>query len=80
MKTTPRATHITNLYWLWRNFSKQAAIYNLIHPTHESGDRVRQYVGAQPEKIGEQDSVNRYHEVQELKRILDMHNSKNSTG
>lgn len=51
----------------------------LIHPTHESGDRVRQYVGAQPEKIREaQESVNRYHEAQELKRILDMHNGKMS--
>lgn len=51
----------------------------LIHPTHESGDRVRQYVGAQPEKIREaQESVNRYHEAQELKRILDMHKSKMS--
>lgn len=49
----------------------------LIHPTNESGDRVRQYVGAQPEKIREaQESVNRYHEAQELKRILDMHKGK----
>ena len=49
----------------------------LIHPTDESGDRVRQYVGAQPEKIREaQESINRYHETQELKRILDMHKSK----
>lgn len=49
----------------------------LIHPTHESGDRLRQYVGAQPEKIREaQESVNRYHEAQELKRILDMHQRK----
>lgn len=48
----------------------------LIHPTHESGDRIRQYVGAQPEKIKEaQESVNRYHEAQELKRILKMHNT-----
>lgn len=51
----------------------------LIHPTHESGDRIRQYVGAQPEKIREaQESVNRYHETQELKRILDMHKGKMS--
>lgn len=48
----------------------------LIHPTHESGDRVRQYIGAQPEKIREaQESVNRYHEAQELKNILKMHNT-----
>jgi len=48
----------------------------LIHPTHESGDRIRQYVGAQPEKIREaQKSVNRFHEVQELKSILKMHNT-----
>lgn len=48
----------------------------LIHPTHESGDRIRQYVGAQPEKIKEaQESVNRYHEVQELKHILKMLNT-----
>lgn len=48
----------------------------LIHPTHESGDRIRQYIGAQPEKIREaQESVNRYHEAQELKNILRMHNT-----
>lgn len=48
----------------------------LIHPTHESGDRVRQYIGTQPEKIREaQESVNRFHEVQELKNILKMHNT-----
>lgn len=51
----------------------------LIHPTHKSGNRLRQYVGAQPEKIREaQKAVNRYHEAQELKRILDMHNGKMS--
>jgi len=49
----------------------------LIHPTHESGDRVRQYVGTQPEKIKEaQESVNRYHEAQELKRALIQHQQK----
>lgn len=48
----------------------------LIHPTHESGDRVRQYIGAQPEKIKEaQESVNRFHKAQELKNILKMHNT-----
>lgn len=51
----------------------------LIHPTHERGNRIRQYVGAQPEKIREaQESVNRYHEAQELKRVLDMHKGKMS--
>ena len=49
----------------------------LIHPTHESGDRVRQYVGAQPEKIREaQESVNRYHEAQELRQQLSKENGK----
>lgn len=49
----------------------------LIHHTDENGDRIRQYVGAQPEKIKEaQDSVNRYHEAQELKRILNTHKNK----
>lgn len=51
----------------------------LIHPTNKSGERVRQYVGAQPEKIRWAiNSVNRYHEAQELKRILDMHKDKMS--
>lgn len=49
----------------------------LIHPTHESGDRVRQYVGAQPEKIrGAQESVNRYHEAQELRQQLSKESGK----
>lgn len=51
----------------------------LIHPTHESGDRVRQYVGAQPEKIREaQESVNRYHEAQALRQQLTQENGKMS--
>lgn len=51
----------------------------LIHPTHESGDRVRQYVGAQPEKIREaQKAVNRYHEAQELRQQLAKESGKMS--
>lgn len=51
----------------------------LIHPTHESGDRVRQYVGAQPEKIrAAQESVNRYHEAQALRQQLAQENGKMS--
>ncbi len=49
----------------------------LIHPTHESGDRIRQYVGAQPEKIREaQKSVNRYHEAQALQQQLNQEKGK----
>lgn len=39
--------------------------------------RTWKYVGAQPEKIREaQESVNRYHEAQELKRALEQHQRK----
>lgn len=51
----------------------------LIHPTHESGDRLRQYVGAQPEKIREAEAaVNRYHEAQALRQQLAKENGKMS--
>ena len=45
----------------------------LIHPTDNTGNRKREYVGANPEKIKEaQEAVNRYHEAEELKIILSM--------
>lgn len=45
----------------------------LIHPTDSCGNRKREYIGADPEKIkAAQDAVNRYHEAKELERRLGM--------
>ena len=49
----------------------------LIHPTAQDGSRKREYVGADPVKIKEaMEAINRYHEVQELKRELNSNDYK----
>jgi len=49
----------------------------LIHPTQENGERVRQYVGAQPEKIKEAEkAITRYNTVEMLKGLVKTHQSK----
>lgn len=49
----------------------------LIHATQENGERVRQYVGAQPEKIKEAEkAIARYDTVEMLKGLVKTHQSK----
>lgn len=49
----------------------------LIHPTDSNGNRKREYVGAEPQKIKEaQDKVNRFHQVIDLERKLAREESK----
>ena len=49
----------------------------LIHPTDKEGNRKREYVGADPEKIkAATESVNRYYKAQDLERKLNTEKTK----